>query len=527
MARRHRVYRQIEGKKRYEHRAKTIVSAAILVIILAFPISVYKARNPAAINLPAAMDVAQVARNLARGGGFTTNILRPGLYASLPRLTKPPDIVNPPLHVWLLARLPGMKRGTILSTPDSTVTNFSSFFYLLTALLLFLLERRLSGGQTLAIASLIYLFSVPMLHSAVSGTGETLSAAMVTLLMLMISVDSNKSFLYSFVVGAVLGACYLTSYVFLVLLLPLIIHKNAVGEEGRFRHIAAMLVGLSAVSVPWMVRNLHFGANALIAQPFSSIFLGGERPPQGPAAGGGVYLHMANYYGKLINNYSASCVLGFFLISPVVQSHGQGIGRVKHFLWYGLGAVILFSLLGQGDTEAMGAFLPGAILVGSLTFQELIQRYRSDSPLVKSRLTVLFIALNVLPFVSALMATPPSAAAYRWHENRLRTMADMHSRMHAGEILMTNAPEWMAYYGEFNTLPLPADGAELSRWEQAFGQLRFAAVCPYGPVDGVAEMVLKRHIVPAWFISEKAQVYPGGEVFFSAADPDEAVVVTH
>lgn len=40
MARRHRVYRQIEGKKRYEHRAKTIVSAAILVIILAFPISV-------------------------------------------------------------------------------------------------------------------------------------------------------------------------------------------------------------------------------------------------------------------------------------------------------------------------------------------------------------------------------------------------------------------------------------------------------------------------------------------------------
>ena len=116
---------------------------------------------------------------------------------------------------------------------------------------------------------------------------------------------------------------------------------------------------------------------------------------------------------------------------------------------------------------------------------------------------------------------------FRMHENRLRAMADMHGRMHAGEIVMTNAPAWMAYYGEFNALSLPSDGAELRRWEQAFGQLRFAAVCPYGPVDGVAEMVLKRHIVPAWFISEKAQVYPGGEVFFSAADPDEAVVVTH
>lgn len=527
MARRHRVYRQIEGKKRYEHRAKTVVSAALLVIILAFPISVYKARNPAAIHLPAAMDVAQVARNLARGGGFTTNILRPELYASPPRFTKPPDIVNPPLHVWLLAWLPGMKRGTILSAPDSTITNLSTFFYLLTALFLFLLERRLSSGQTLAVASLIYLFSVPLLHSAVSGTGETLSAAMVTLLMFMISVDSNQSFLYSFLVGAVLGACYLTSYVFLALLIPLIIHKTAGGEEGRFRHIAALLVGVCAVSVPWMVRNLHFGGNALIAQPFSAILLGGSRSPQGPAGEGGVYLHMANYYGTLVKKYSTSYVLGFFLLSAVVRSHGQGIGRIKGFLWYGLGAVIFFSLLGQGDTGAVGAFLPGAILVGSLTFQELIQRQRSDSPLVRSRLTVLFIALNLLPFVTALTAAPSRANVFRMHENRLRAMADMHGRMHAGEIVMTNAPEWMAYYGEFNALSLPSDGAELRRWEQAFGQLRFAAVCPYGPVDGVAEMVLKRHIVPAWFISEKAQVYPGGEVFFSAADPDEAVVVTH
>ncbi len=231
MARRHRVYRQIEGKKRYEHRAKTIVSAAILVIILAFPISVYKARNPAAINLPAAMDVAQVARNLARGWvHHQYPASRPvRVAAAVNQASGHRESAAPRLAA---GAAPGMKRGTILSTPDSTVTNFSSFFYLLTALLLFLLERRLSGGQTLAIASLIYLFSVPMLHSAVSGTGETLSAAMVTLLMLMISVDSNKSFLYSFVVGAVLGACYLTSYVFLVLLLPLIIHKNAVGRRG-------------------------------------------------------------------------------------------------------------------------------------------------------------------------------------------------------------------------------------------------------------------------------------------------------
>lgn len=513
MARRHRVYRQIEGKKRYEHRAKAIVSAAIFVLVLAFPISVFQARNPTSIDEPASMDVAQVARNLARGGGFTTNIIRPDLYASPPRYTKPPDIVNPPLHIWLLAWLPGMKRGTILASPDGTVANFSSFCYLLTALFLFILERRMSGSRTFAVASLIYLFTVPLLHGAVSGSGETLAAAMVTLLFMMTFVDRNQSFLYSFLLGAVLGACYLTSYVYLALLIPLIASKAMRGGEGMPRHLAATLLGTAVVSVPWMVRNLHFGGNALIAQPFSAVLLGGSELGRSE-----LHLHFLGFYGKVISHFRGVCAVAFFLISPLVRSGNQEAQRAKVFLWFAVGVVFVFSMLGKGDVTALGAFLPGAILIGSATFGELIPRQGGDVSQLRSRLTALFIVLNLMPFAVSVLA--PAGQARTFHEERVRTMADMHGMMHTGEIVMTNAAESLAYYGEFNTLPLPHSGNELRKWEKVFGQLRFAALCPYGELDDTAKMILRQRVVPEWFISHRAHVYPGGELFFIGAEAD-------
>ena len=55
----------------------------------------------------------KVARNLSREGGYTTNILRPYLYHLMPRFTKPADIVHPPLYVWLMTRIPSLRKAQI------------------------------------------------------------------------------------------------------------------------------------------------------------------------------------------------------------------------------------------------------------------------------------------------------------------------------------------------------------------------------------------------------------------------------
>ncbi len=526
MARRRRVYRQIEGKKRYEHRAKTVVSVSILIIILAFPISVFRARTQTAIDERATMDMAQVARNMARGSGFTTNIIRPGLYSSLPRFTKPPDIVNPPLQIWLLASLPGMKRGTILASPDGTVASLSTFFYLAAAVILYLLERRILGNRQIAVATIIYLFNVPLLRAAVSGSGATLGAALVTLLFGMVYADRNKSFLYSFLIGAVVGLCYLASYVFLAMLIPVVACKTLRGGENLPRHLVATVVGLLLATAPWMARNAHLGGNLLLAQPFSAVFLGSVEAAKATGFWGKVSLQYAGLYGTMLNEYGGVFALPFFLISPLVRGGGEDFRQAKLFLLGGGALVFLLSMLGEGGGQALAAFVPGAILVGCKTFIDLIGGRAPEQSVARSRILSAFVALNLVPFAAAITAAPAAAVDARGRDSRLRSMVDMHSQMHVGEIVMTNAQEWMAYYGEFNTLPLPGDRAELKKWEGEFGQLRFAAVCPYGTSGPVESMILRPRVVPPWLISEKAYLSPSGEKFFVSADAEDITAVS-
>jgi hypothetical protein len=273
-----------------------------------------------------------------------------------------------------------------------------------------------------------------------------------------------------------------------------------------------------------MLRNMHFGGNLLIAQPFSAVFLGSAKAAGAATMGAKLQLQFVELYGSMISCYGCVLALVFFLVSPLVRSDRQEVQGAKAFFWTGLVLVFLFSMLGKGGSSAMTAFLPGAILLGSATFIELIPRQGADSALFRKRITALFIALNLMPFAAEVLSAPAAGGALAQHEKRLRSAADMHSLMHAGEIIMTNAPEWMSYYGAFNTLPIPRSGAELKKWEDEFGHLRFAAVCPYGVRGPVENMILDGRAVPAWFINDRAHIYPEGENFFVAAEAEDLTV---
>jgi len=279
-------------------------------------------------------------------------------------------------------------------------------------------------------------------------------------------------------------------------------------------------VGVSVVSIPWMLRNVHFGGNALIAQPFSAVFLGSKKV-EGAAT---LYLQFFGFYGTMLREYGGVFALAFFVISPLVRSDSQEVQGAKAFLWTGLALVCLFSMLGKGGSSAVTAFLPGAILLGSKTFIDLIPRQGGDASLFRNRVIALFVALNLVPFAVTVLSAHAAGIALEQHEMRLRSMTDMHGLMHAGEIIMTNAPEWMSYYGEFNTLPIPRSGAELRKWEDEFGRLRFAVVCPYGVRGPVEDMILNGHAVPSWFINDKAHIYPTGENFFGADEAGDLTV---
>ena len=93
--------------------ARYLMRAAALLVLLALALF-YNQRQFQNFSTPEAMDMAQLARNLAEGKGYTTQFIRPvSLYliqkhqsgTNLPLASPHPDLANPPAYPCVLAGL--------------------------------------------------------------------------------------------------------------------------------------------------------------------------------------------------------------------------------------------------------------------------------------------------------------------------------------------------------------------------------------------------------------------------------------
>src|SRR3712207_530202 len=94
---------------------------------------------------PQTMDLAQLARNISEGKGFTTDFLRPIALPLSEGLARTPDLNHEPLY----AVMAGFMMGA-LGPRDGAVWGLSLLLFLLSAVLLFKLAHRLSGNATVA-----------------------------------------------------------------------------------------------------------------------------------------------------------------------------------------------------------------------------------------------------------------------------------------------------------------------------------------------------------------------------------------
>lgn len=516
MARRkHRLQRQVESRKRYEHRARNIVRGGFLIIFLLFPLSIYRVTMRPVVRSAEAMDAAQVARNLARGGGFSTNIIRPDLYNTMPRFTKPVDVSNEPLHIWLLSQLPGMRNVGLFQPPDVTVVNLSCFFYLATALLLYYMFQKLFDRATAGIAFVAYLFSPAALDVAISGTSETLAGAMLTLLFLWVYIDRNESFVVSFLTGVFMGLCYLAMYELLIILLPLAAYKIMRGGERKYRHLTAMFVGFAVAAGPWMMRNMRVSGNPIFGRPLRSVFFSSEvlKNQRELGIAGKFNLQASVFIGNILKKYSGILAMAFFLVSPLVKVDNPELRRINLFVWACLFCLLVTGSLCRGNAAIVYGFIPFAIFMGTKVFMDMLPRPGEDDRRRTGSMAV-YIGLSIFPFFVAILGGGDGASMEYIMRRRLNVLKDMHGMMHSGDIVMTNTPELIAYYGEFNTLPMPKDKAQFTAWQDDFGDLRYAIVCQYGSDPYWKTMTYGRKQVPGWFISDKANIYPSGECLF-------------
>ena len=205
---------------------------------------------------PEAMDCAQLGRNIAQGRGFTTGFIRPTSLFFADRLSDHPDLYHPPLYPFLLSLA-----FRIGGASDKVVFLFSLILFWITGLLIVLLARKIFNPLTALLVAVIYFTNAALLDSVYNGSPVLLESLLLVGLLFLLYYRKGNSLGY-FLIGLFFGVTYLSSYLWLWFMAPLIIYLFLAsrGMSGR-KFDARLLVYLGAgfilmVLAWWLLRPL-------------------------------------------------------------------------------------------------------------------------------------------------------------------------------------------------------------------------------------------------------------------------------
>lgn len=376
---------------------------AVLVLAVIYDVRCF--RNFSTIE---AMDSAQLARNLARGKGYTTDFIRPlsmrlqrevnetreglGRPGALPdhsRLRQPhPDISNPPAYPVLLAGvmkvLPFRFQLTdkpmrfwspggrfVRYQPDFLIAVFNQFLLFVTLVLVYFLARRLLGGLVAGVSLLLLLGNELLWRFSVSGLSTTwLTLIFVGLAWCLVLLESESreprrkpASVYGLAAAAGLltGLGTLTRYSFgwfiipvvaFIVLLPLQ-RKSALGVLAA----AAFILALG----PWVIRNYSVSGASFGTATYAAV--------EGTYAAPGTKLQRSfepilsrvppsAFWHKLNQNLrqitqtdlpglAGGWLSAFFLVGLMVALRNPAARRLRYFLLGGLALACLVQALGR------------------------------------------------------------------------------------------------------------------------------------------------------------------------------------
>ena len=218
-----------------------------------------------------AMDIAQVARNVASGKGFTTHLIRPFNVA----LINSEDVQNRELNTAPAFPYAVAAVFKLRSPSDQGVAWVSLIFCLFTVASTYFFGKLLFNWRVGLLAAAALGTSAPVLKAATSGTEWTMAGFFFASVLLAIALHHRSTLRQSRLAGpAYAAACavllallYMTNHILLLLAIPLAVYFAVTGERGKLHLIVFAVVALLAVA-PWAYRNVTcahgsvLGANA-------------------------------------------------------------------------------------------------------------------------------------------------------------------------------------------------------------------------------------------------------------------------
>ena len=229
------------------------VFAVILVVAGSFYIRTFEG-----LVTPNSMDMAQIARNIVQGNGFTTCFVRP---FNVPFFHDEfrfyPELNHGPVFPYAIATF-----FKIRSVSEQVTVWTSLLFMLLTAGATYILGRLLFDWRAGLLAASVFALSLPVLKAATAGEEWTLIAFLFTLLLCAMALHHRSTerrstvagMLYGALSAILLAALYMTNHVLVFLVIPMAVYFAVTGPARKLHLIIFLLVCILAVS-PWAIRN--------------------------------------------------------------------------------------------------------------------------------------------------------------------------------------------------------------------------------------------------------------------------------
>ncbi len=517
--------------------ARPLVRLIPLLIVFAGLAGVYNFKIYKGLGDAQSMDNAQFARQIARSHTFDTFFIRPfaltqiqeykakhGQGELFPGETYPPgyvrtipDTYNSPGYPLLLAGLFDLEHVNFEDTiadshmfsGDRWLPLFNCVFILLTAVVMFILARRLFDLRVAWMAPCAFIFSDFVWKFSLQATPIDLLFLLVTAfvwgLVELYRVAEEpfghaplpfvRTWLILPVIAILFGIACLFCLPLLALVLPVLIFLGLLQRRNWFfLPIFAALAAL--ITLPWFYHWYRACGN-----PLGSNFTWGLYG-EGEYSGNQIFCNstIPSYASVFGDSLSKECSgflwyfqRGWDLLgsNPLVLLFAASIlhefrrPRVQAFRWFVVGgavALVAMSSLADAKPEPLGSWnlavvlLPSMIIIGTAFFFTLLDRLITQLPLLTVTIVVAMLALCLAPMLLTITAVnyayynyPPYLPPYISFVSRLANPTQW---------VATDMPWATAWYGDRVSLWLPETPADFTQINDNINESAFVFFSP-------------------------------------------------
>lgn len=457
----------------------------------------------------AAMDQAQVARELARGHGLSTRMIRPAAVQQMttagkaPDLLLMPDTMHPPLQslLWApifkaLASDWSFPRGTSIYSLDRAAACLGGLFMLLTLLLVHgmarrMFDRTLANFVVLALGLSKPLWEIFIYHGARGTLVLLTTLALYWLMKLIARVQNDEPLgLLPLLIGLVCAAMVMTHWLALWLVLGLIVAVALLLPTRRGASAVITLLPLLALG-GWCARNIAVcgdplgSAKALLQTTLARDGIAtlqrdyeNVTPPVVP----GALLHDLNQNFAAQFQFSWEHLLGVVpaLLFFLALLHRFRRQEVATFCW-AVGILLLTMIVGMSlfdlparsldDYQIQAALTPVLTVFGLAGFAVMWARFHAGRPSslwTQHGYAILAILIGGWPMLMGLTSDLRTGMFLKgklmqWPPYRPDTTSQLAGFVKDDELLVSDAPWSVAWYADRSCLWLPKTRDQFTR----------------------------------------------------------------